>query len=132
LISPELPESANATNGSDAEAAPKPPVLSFVGIIEGASGSGKLVAILKSTGETPTTYIKEPGDRFEVDGHRVMLKRVNKRDVAVVIDGLVESLSLQEYSDNAANANSTTGNPTGSASSRSNSSTAMPMAGRNR
>ncbi|MDH4379539.1 MAG: hypothetical protein QE263_06510 [Vampirovibrionales bacterium] len=132
LVSPELPESANAANGSNAEDVPKPPVLSFVGIIEGASGSGRLVAILKSTGETPTTYIKEPGDRFEVDGHRVMLKRVNKRDVAVVIDGLVENLSLQEYSDNATNANRATGSPTGSVGSRSNSSTAMPMAGRNR
>lgn len=126
LVSPELPDSANAANGNggSAEAAPPGPILSFVGLIEGASGSGRLVAILKSTGETPTTYIKEPGDRFEVDGHRVILKRVNKRDVAVVIDGLVETLSLQEYSDNAASANST--------SSRSDSSTAMPTAGQSR
>jgi len=129
LVSPELPNSNNAS--SEAEAAPAPPILSFVGIIEGASGSGRLVAILKSTGETPTTYIKEPGDRFEVDGHRVMLKRVSKREVAVVIDGLVETLSLHEYTDNVASTSANATNQS-SNSNRANTATAMPMAGRSR
>ncbi|MFN8614753.1 MAG: hypothetical protein U0003_02430 [Vampirovibrionales bacterium] len=110
LLTPEKPETTNPDGTAPAETGP---ILTMTGLIEGMNG--KLVAILKSNGATPTSYIKEPGDRFMVDGHRVMLKRVSKRNVTVVIDGLTQTLPLEEYStstpSNSGSANNATNRP---------------------